>query len=193
MNRVVLAAAALLIALPGASTGQEEPGDRLTLDLYLEMEGVGSPQISPDGRQIIYTRSWIDKINDRRESALWIMNVDGSKNRYLADGSGARWSPDGSRIAYMASGEPKGRQIFVRWMDAEGATTQITRVDETPGAIRWSPDGKSLAFTMIVASRDAWTVTRAPSSISSSTACLLQRDSRAWQVTLPSFLLPPVR
>jgi dipeptidyl aminopeptidase/acylaminoacyl peptidase len=158
MNRVVLAAAALLIALPGTSTGQEQSGDRLTLDLYLEMESVSSPQISPDGRQIIYTRSWIDKINDRRESALWIMNVDGSKNRYLADGSGARWSPDGSRIAYMASGEPKGRQIFVRWMDAEGATTQITRVDETPGAIRWSPDGKSLAFTMIVPSRDAWTV-----------------------------------
>lgn len=158
MNRVVLAAAVLLIGLPGTSTAQEESRDRLTLDLYLEMEGVNSPQISPDGRQIIYTRSWIDKVNDRRESALWIMNVDGSKNRYLADGSGARWSPDGTRIAYLASGEPKGRQIFVRWMDAEGATTQITRVDETPGAIRWSPDGRSLAFTMIVPSRDAWTV-----------------------------------
>jgi dipeptidyl aminopeptidase/acylaminoacyl peptidase len=147
-----------LIALPGTSVSQEASGDRLTLDLYLEMEGVNSPQISPDARQIIYTRSWIDKINDRRESALWIMNVDGSKNRYLADGSGARWSPDGTRIAYLASGEPKGRQIFVRWMDAEGATTQITRVDETPGAVRWSPDSKSLAFTMIVPSRDAWTV-----------------------------------
>jgi dipeptidyl aminopeptidase/acylaminoacyl peptidase len=158
MNRVVLAAAVLLIALPSTSAAQEESRDRLTLDLYLEMEGVSSPRISPDGRQIIYTRSWIDKVNDRRESALWIMNVDGSKNRYLADGSGARWSPDGTRIAYLASGEPKGRQIFVRWMDAEGATTQITRIDETPGAIRWSPDGRSLAFTMIVPSRDAWTV-----------------------------------
>ena len=85
------------------------------------METVSDPQLSPDGRQIIYTRGWIDKMNDKRESALWIMNADGSKNRFLVRGSGARWSPTGDRIAYTAQGEPKGSQIFVRWMDAEGA------------------------------------------------------------------------
>jgi dipeptidyl aminopeptidase/acylaminoacyl peptidase len=130
----------------------------LSLDLYLEMESVSDPQISPDGRHVIYTRGWADKVNDRRQSALWMMNADGTKNRFLADGSGARWSPDGTRIAYLAAGEPTGRQIFVRWMDAEGATTQITRVAETPGSIVWSPDGKSIAFTMLVPSRDTWNI-----------------------------------
>ena len=75
-------------------------------------------------------------MNDRRESALWIMNADGSRNRFLVNGSGARWSPTGDRIAYVATGEPKGTQIFVRWMDAEGATSQLTRVDQSPSRRR---------------------------------------------------------
>lgn len=158
MNRVTLAAAALALALPCVTSAQGQEPANLTLDLYLEIESVSDPQISPDGSQIIYTRRWVDKLNDRRESALWIMNIDGSKNRYLVDGSSARWSPDGTRIAYLAPGEPKGSQVFVRWMDAEGATTQVTRVNESPGGLRWSPDGTQIAFTMLVPSRDRWTV-----------------------------------
>jgi dipeptidyl aminopeptidase/acylaminoacyl peptidase len=153
-----LALAVLAIVLPGAALAQKETGDYLTLEHYLEMESVANPEISPDGRQIIYTRRWVDKVNDRRQSALWIMNADGSRNRFLVEGSGATWSPDGTRIAYTKQGDPQGSQIFVRWMDAEGATTQITRIDESPSGISWSPDGKHIAFTMIVPSKDKWTV-----------------------------------
>ena len=133
--------------------------DRLTLETFLEMETVSDPQLSPDGSQIIYTRGWVDKMNDRRESALWIMNADGSRNRFLAKGSGARWSPTGDRIAYTSQGEPRGSQVFVRWMDAEGATSQVTRVDQGPSAIAWSPDGTQLSFTALVEERNNWPIT----------------------------------
>ena len=89
-------------------------------------------------------------MNDRRESSIYIMNVDGSRPRRLLNGSSPIWSPDGTRIAYTATGEPSGTQIFVRYMDAEGAVTQATRLTSAPGSIRWSPDGKSIAFTMQV-------------------------------------------
>jgi len=158
MKRVVLSAAVALLAFPCLSTAQQGESDRLKLEHSLEMESVADPRISPDGSQIIYTRRWVDKINDRRESALWIMNADGTKNRFLTDGSSARWSPDGTRIAYIKPGEPRGSQVFVRWMDAEGATTQITRLNESPGSISWSPDGTQIAFTMIVPSVDRWAV-----------------------------------
>ena len=139
-------------------TVAQEQDDKLTLELILDWERVSSPQISPDGKQIVYTRSWVDKMNDRWKSAIWIMNAEGSRNRFLTEGSSPRWSSDGTRIAFMREGEPKGSQIFVRWMDAEGATTQVTRVERSPRNMRWSPDGNRIAFNMSVAVRDTWNI-----------------------------------
>ena len=147
----------LLLCLPFAVHAQED-SSKLALEHYFEMESVSSPQISPDGTQILYTRGWIDKVNDRRRSSVWIMKADGSKNRFLTDGSSARWSPDGARIAFIHGGEPSGRQIFVRWMDAEGATSQITHLDRSPGNLTWSPGGKFLAFNMLVPKPNKWSI-----------------------------------
>ena len=93
----------------------------VTLEMYLDMESVSNPQVSPDGSQIVFTRGGVDAVNDRRYSDIWIMDADGTRKRFLADGASPVWSPDGTRIAYLASGEPRGSQIFVRWMDDEGA------------------------------------------------------------------------
>ena len=138
---------------------QETASDTLlTVDHYLDWEQVADPQISPDGAQIVYTRRWVNKVDDKWESALWIMNADGSHNRFLVKGSDARWAPDGTRILYLADGEPKGTQLFVRWMDAEGASSQVTRVTEKPADPRWAPDGKSIAFVMLVPDSTAWSI-----------------------------------
>jgi len=151
---VVIALAGLALSVQPAA-GQERS---LELKDFLEWEGVSDPRISPDGERIVYTRRWVDKLGDRWESSLWLMNADGSRNRFLVDGSSARWSPDGDRIAYVARGEPEGSQVFVRWMDAEGAVSQITRVTESPGSIQWSPDGTQIAFTMSVSERDTFRI-----------------------------------
>ena len=150
---------AALLVVPCAAKSQETASDTLlTVNHYLDWEQVSDPQIAPSGSQIVYTRRWVNKIEDRWDSGLWIMNADGSKNRFLVKGSNARWSPDGSRIAYFADGDPKGTQIFVRWMDSEGATSQVTRVSENPSSLSWSPDGQSLAFTMLVKSETPWKI-----------------------------------
>jgi len=130
---------------------------KLTLDLLLDWESVAAPQISPDGSQIVYTRRWTDKVNDKFESDVWIMNSDGSKNRFLVKGSSPEWSPDGKRIAYMAAGQPSGNQIWVKWMDT-AEETQLTRLERGASNLAWSPDGKRIAFTMNVPSKPAFTV-----------------------------------
>ncbi|MEQ9401399.1 MAG: S9 family peptidase [Longimicrobiales bacterium] len=152
------AAMALALAAATAPASAQDNGTHLQLEQYLDWEGVGGPELSPDGSQIVYTRSWVDKVNDSRESSIWIMNADGSRNRFLVDGSSPTWSPDGTRIAFTAPGEPGGTQIWVRWMDAEGATTQITRTENGPSSIEWSPDGTRIAFNMRVDSPSPWRV-----------------------------------
>jgi dipeptidyl aminopeptidase/acylaminoacyl peptidase len=162
----LLVAALLSAALPGMATAQNrvasgDPADdsnRLSVSTILDWENVGDAQISPDGTEIVYTRSWVDQLEDDWQSALWIMNADGSRQRFLAKGSSPRWSPDGTRIAYLAEVEESGTQIFVRWMDAEGAVSQVTRTQQSPLSLRWSPDGTRIAFTMFVPDESKWKI-----------------------------------
>lgn len=151
---LILGAAVAGAAGPGA-TGALSVAD------FLELERVADPQISPDGSRILYTRGWVDRMEDRWRSDIWIMNADGTRNRFLARGSSPRWSPDGTRFAYLEEGEPKGTQIFVRWIDAAEAT-QITRVVEAPSEIRWSPDGRSIAFVMRTEPEEGWKIDMPP-------------------------------
>jgi dipeptidyl aminopeptidase/acylaminoacyl peptidase len=146
------------LMLPTPTVAQTREGKKLQLEQFFDIESVSNPRISPDGTQIVYTRGWVDKVNDRRSSALWIMNADGTKSRFLTNGSNAIWSPDGTRIAFTREGEPNGSQIWVRWMDAEGATTQITHLAQNPSNLVWTPDGKSIAFTMLVPKKDTWQI-----------------------------------
>jgi len=149
--RVVVVLLVIFSRVPG------QDGSKLDLALWMDWETVGSPQLSPDGKQVVFTRSWNDKFNDRRMSDLWIVDVDGKRPRSLVKGSGARWSPDGERILYVAEGEPKGSQLWVMWVKTREAT-QITRLDQSPGGARWSPDGDSIAFSMVVPEKAAFSI-----------------------------------
>ncbi len=146
------------IAVANAAAQQPASGVKvLKVEDYLNYETVADPQISPDGAQVVYTRRWVNQSEDRMEASLWVMNADGSKNRFLTKGSDAEWSPDGTRIAYIAEGEPKAPQVFVRWM-TENAATQITQVQHAPSNLRWSPDGKQIALTMLVPKEAKWDI-----------------------------------
>ncbi|MCW5961493.1 MAG: S9 family peptidase [Pyrinomonadaceae bacterium] len=145
----------LILIFSTSAAAQSTSVKKLTLDLFLDWKYVQNPQISPDGKQIIYTRRWTDKINDKFESDIWLVNADGSRHRYLLKGSSPVWSPDGKRIAFIAPGQPTGAQIFVKWMDTPDAGTQITRLERSPSNLQWSPDGKSIAFNMLVPAKPA--------------------------------------
>ena len=153
---------AFLFAFVCGAHAQIDNSRKLSLELFLDWEYVLNPQISPDGQQIVYTRRWTDKVNDRFENEIWIMNSDGSRNRFLLKGGSPAWSPDGKRIVYIAPGQPAGAQLFVKWMDTPDEGTQLTRLERSPSNPSWSPDGKKIAFDLIVPAKPALRVTLPP-------------------------------
>ena len=146
----------LVSPLTAPLAAQQRPQNRIALEQYLDWEDVQTPQLSPDGSQILFTRRWVDKMNDKWESSIWLMNADGTHQRSLVQGSDVQWSPDGKRIAYIAKGDPS-RPADLRALDGRrgrGHTDLASHRDAVGG--RWAPDGKSLAFDMNVPVNDSW-------------------------------------
>ena len=155
--------AAAATVVTGAAQAQETPSrTRLTSEHYFEMERINEPQISPDGKRILYVRQYVNQLEDKWDSSLWIMNADGSQNRFFTKGSNARWSPDGQRVLYLAEGDGGLPQVFVRWVEVEGPATQITHATDKLTDPRWSPDGSRIAFAMFVPDKPKWSISMPP-------------------------------
>ena len=135
-------------------SGQENKSAKL-LDLktFMEMESVGAPAVSPDGKSILFTRTWTDKLNDRSNSSLWITDFEGKRVRELTSGNwrdtSPVWSPDGRKVAFISDRDGTS-QIHVMWPDTR-EVAQLTHVADSPQSLAWSPDGRKLAFSMFIA------------------------------------------
>ncbi len=142
---------AVLLASSPALRAQDS-ANRLTAMDEFQLQTATDPQISPDGKRIVYVRRFADPMTDKRYSNLWTISTDGSDHRPLSTGNRSdvspRWSPDGTRIAYLSDADGK-QQLYVRWMDT-GQAARITNLDQAPDAIAWSPDGKMLSFSALV-------------------------------------------
>ncbi|MEL7122788.1 MAG: S9 family peptidase [Bacteroidota bacterium] len=139
-----------LVIFCTALSGQDKP-PFTRMDVF-ELEWVADPQISPDGNHVVYVRRGMDIMKDRRQSRLWIYSANTNSSTKLTSRdvseSNARWSPDGTRIAFTSSTD-QGSEIFVYWMET-GKVSRLTSLNRSPGGLSWSTDGKHIAFTMHV-------------------------------------------
>jgi dipeptidyl aminopeptidase/acylaminoacyl peptidase len=150
-----------ILVLASSNINAQDSPSFSAMDVF-DLQWVHNPQISPDGKHIVYNRRGFNKMTDRRTSSLWIINSDGSGHQKLTSrtsGEGnAIWSPDGDRIAYTSSEEGHGSEIFIYWFES-GVTARITQLESSPGGLAWSPDGQYLSFTMKIEERNPVLVT----------------------------------
>ena len=111
---------------------------------------VTDPQLSPDGRRLAFVVTTLSEERDEYLSNIWIVDVAGGTPRRFTAGPRRdlepRWSPDGSRLAFLSERTAKDKlQLYVMPADG-GEPTKLTALDNGVSAIAWAPDGARLAF-----------------------------------------------
>lgn len=112
------------------------------------LESAGDPQLSPDGRSVVYVRRAADIMTDGYRSSIWIVDVATGEQKALVTGAGShaspRFSPDGRRLLYASS-----RELRILSLE-DRSEWSLGRTPGGPRSASWSPDGKSVAFLMRV-------------------------------------------
>jgi dipeptidyl aminopeptidase/acylaminoacyl peptidase len=157
MHRTAIAATLMLLSSAGALAQEGAPKPGLQAKDLFELQTVSDPQVRPGGATVAYVRASGDVTNDRMSRSIWLVDLATGAQQPVAAGAGQfsspRWSPDGKRLAYIASAEGEKPQLMVRWMES-GATARLAILPEAPRNIAWSPDGKQIAFVMFTPGKE---------------------------------------
>jgi dipeptidyl aminopeptidase/acylaminoacyl peptidase len=129
---------------------------KMTPEALLAFGRLSDPQLSPDGKTILYGVSYTSIADNRSCRNLFLVNADGTSPRQLTrDGksiSCARWCNDGKSVAYV-----QGGQIWkadVRGLSGEMPSLvrrqQISDVKEGVGEFKFSPDESKVLYVSYV-------------------------------------------
>src|SRR5262249_39846460 len=114
---------------------------------------VRDPQVSPDGKWVAYVVSSIDVKEDKSNSHIWMVSIDGKNERQITysneSESSPRWSPDGKYLAFTSSraSAAKGNQVWLMNRSG-GEAIQLTELKGRLQSYEWSPDSKRLALVI---------------------------------------------
>ena len=134
-----------LFVLASAATAQTHP---FSVHDMLAMDRIADPQVSPDGKSVVFVVRVTNLAANRGMTDLWLVGTDGNGLRrmtsHTASESNPRWSPDGKTIYFLStrSGSSQIWQIAV----GGGEATQVTTAAADIGSFRVSPDGSRIVF-----------------------------------------------
>lgn len=148
--RPAAVAAAALVVCAVVQAADKRP---MTVEDLYKFQRVAAPQISPDGKSVVYQVSTVDLAKNKSSSALWVAPSDGKgQPRRLTDPQGKKdsnpcWSPDGTLVLFE-SNRTGTSQLWT--VAADGALKQITDISTGAANGIWSPDGTHVAFVSAV-------------------------------------------
>jgi len=123
--------------------------EKLSLEKMGQIVRLADPQISPDAKSIAAIVSRANFEENRYDAQLLLIDTASKSQRVLVRDrrgiSSPRWSPDGKRLAFLATLEGRS-QVFALPMDGAGEAVQLTSAPKAVQQFSWSPDGSRLAY-----------------------------------------------
>lgn len=122
----------------------------MTIEDLIVAPRIADPQLSPDGRTVLFVQTMTDGKSGRRNADIWSVPADGTgQPKALISGERSentpRWSPDGKRIAFLANRDG-ALQVYVANADG-GDVKKVTGLHAgAQPPLVWSPDGTRVAF-----------------------------------------------
>jgi len=159
--RSLLSGACAALALMSASgafaeapvaAAAQTPTSAFTYQDMISGNRLGDPQVSPDGRWLVYSVTTTDVTANKRSGSLWLQDLtaDGEPRRLAISDDGAntaRWGSDGR--LYFLSGKSGTSQVWSADADGRNAR-QVTRLALDVNAYRLSPAADKLAVSLSV-------------------------------------------
>jgi dipeptidyl aminopeptidase/acylaminoacyl peptidase len=143
---------ALIVCAAFPSAAAQADTHPFSVHDMLAMDRLSDPQVSPNGRLIVFTRRETDLEANRGRTDLWLVGADGTGLRRLtshtAGDSNPRWAPDGKSIWFISTRSDSAQVWRIRIDGGEAEQTTDEPLDV--GNLVVSRDGKHIAFTMEV-------------------------------------------
>ena len=130
---------------------------KMTPEALLAFGRLSDPQVSPDGKHILYGVSYTSTADNRSVRNLFMCNIVGSDNQQLTFSgksiSNARWHNDGTGIYFMMQGQVWSCQL----KNAKGKWElgKLDQVTDIPGGIsefKMSPDQTKMMYSKYIKS-----------------------------------------
>jgi len=153
MRRLSLLLPAFILILTCALPAFAQAKHPFTFEDMMKLRRVGEPEVSPDGKWVIFSVVDVDLEANTKTPHIWIVPTAGGQEKEIIadqDADRPRWAPDGKSFAFLSTKEG-GSQVWIADFDGAAgtvtATHKLTDIVTEAGGELWSPDGKNILFT----------------------------------------------
>lgn len=121
---------------------------RMTPEVLWSFGRLGGVEVSPDGQKIVYTVSYYSKEQNRSNTEIFVMDIDGQNKKQLTRSNyqevAPKWSNDSEHIAFLTN-ESGTMQVWT--MDQEGKNRkQLTQKEGGIQDFKFSPNEKKILY-----------------------------------------------